>query len=336
MDDPSSSLRVSVIVPTRNRAALLREVIESLWDQSFDPRRYEIIVVDNCSTDRTFDLIQELQPQSPCALVYYRMPSNRGPASSRNMGARLARAPLMAFTDSDCRVSRQWLAIGCAVMAEAEESVAFLTGSMGDKPGQRVTFFSRCNSGVTNEHASYPTCNAFYRKAAFFDGGGFDEHLCFSDFRKRPVECADTDLAWRLKERGYRNVFNPDLVVYHEVETLTPLNWLLDPFRLFVLPGLVKLHPELRRRLLSAQLFFWGNEWFYLALAGVILAFALHLGCLVLAVPYLYRTARVPGRPFSVAGIPRTIGRVVMLSLRHAVASAGLIYGSVRFGSLVL
>ena len=69
----SMELFVSVIVPTFNRCRLLRETIESLWNQTLPPICYEILVIDNLSTDGTQEMVEELQRQSPCPLVYHRM-----------------------------------------------------------------------------------------------------------------------------------------------------------------------------------------------------------------------------------------------------------------------
>lgn len=339
LDDPAlqaseSGLLVSVVVPTRNRSRLLGELIASLWQQTLSPSRFEIIIVDNCSTDDTAELVQRLQQESPCRLSYHRMAENRGPAHPRNTGARMARAEIIAFTDSDCRAHAEWLERGLSGFAKG---VAFVTGSMLDKPGQEVGFFSRRNAGVTTEHPSYPACNAFYRKEVFLAMGGFDEAACYRDFLQRPVEFADTDLAWRVKKSGYANRFVAEAIIYHEVETQKPLNWLLEPVRLFLVPELLRRHPELRKQVLRWGIFFWaGTDLFYLGVIGCVLGATVHPAFLLLAGPFLYRTAHVPGRPLSLRRIPRILARVVLLTARQLVICITFLYGSIRFRALVL
>lgn len=325
---------VSVVIPTYNRSRLLKEAIESLWNQTLDPRRFEIIVVDNASVDGTPDMMRELQARSPCRLVYHRLPADHGPAWARNEGVRLAKGELIAFTDSDCRADREWLVKGLGAF---RQDVAFVTGSVVYKPEQRARFFSGVSAPLTKEHPSYPTCNAFYRRKVFLDMGGFDATLCYNTFLSRPMECADTDLAWRIKESGCKNVFLPDLVIYHEIGVKSPWNWILDPFRLFVVPALVRRHPQLRIGLLHGRIFFFKeNALFYLGVLGALLAILLHWSFLILALAYPALVAFVLKENLTLRKFPALVLQILLLAVRQAFICAGLIYGSIRFRSVVL
>lgn len=330
-------VRVSVIVPTRNRARLLRDVVGALWAQTLDPRSFEVIVVDNRSEDDTAAVMKELQAASPCRLLYHVMPENRGPARSRNTGARLARGAILAFTDDDCRPSPQWLERG--ISAFADERVAFATGPIGYKPEQLGTtgFFARDGRDVGEEHPTYSWTNILYRRDVFLAAGGSDEALCLPDFRQRVVDCGDTDLAWRIKEAGHRNAFVPDALVWHELEDMKPLDWVWEPFRLFVVPSLVRRHPALRRRLLRAGVFFtWANAMFYLALAGLVLGVALGPAWLLLGAPYLGWALWLLHEHASLRRAPKLAAQIALLAARQAALCAGMLYGSVRFRTLVL
>jgi glycosyltransferase involved in cell wall biosynthesis len=85
---------VSVIIATYNRATFLRETIESILQQTF--QGFELIVVDDGSTDDTRTIVERFGPR----IQYYYQP-NQGPAAARNYGVRRARAPWIAFQDSD-------------------------------------------------------------------------------------------------------------------------------------------------------------------------------------------------------------------------------------------
>ncbi len=333
----SEAVRVSVIVPTRNRARMLHDVVGALWAQSLDPREFEVIVVDNCSEDDTAKVMQELQAKSPCRLLYHVMPENRGPARSRNTGAGSAKGRILAFTDDDCRPSPQWLER--ALPAFDDGRVAFATGPIGYKPEQVGTtgFFARDGRDTPVEHPSYSWTNILYRRDVFLEAGGSDEGLCLPDFRNRVVDCGDTDLAWRVKEAGYRNVFVPDALVWHELEDMKPLDWVWEPFRLFVVAGLVRRHPELRQRLLRGGLFFtWANAMFYLAIAGLVLGLAAHPAWLLLGLPYLAWTLWLLQGQLSWRRLPKLAAQIGMLALRQAAICAGMLYGSLRFRTLVL
>lgn len=85
---------VSVIIPTFNRAEMLQEAIDSVLDQKF--RNFELIVVDDGSTDGTRDLLNRYTPR--LRAVYQ---PNQGVSAARNTGLRMARGPWIAFLDSD-------------------------------------------------------------------------------------------------------------------------------------------------------------------------------------------------------------------------------------------
>ena len=85
---------VTVVIPTFNRANFVRQAIESVLQQRFQD--YELIVVDDGSTDGTRAVIESLGPR-----VRYLYQSNQGAAAARNFGVRHARAPWIAFQDSD-------------------------------------------------------------------------------------------------------------------------------------------------------------------------------------------------------------------------------------------
>jgi glycosyltransferase involved in cell wall biosynthesis len=335
-DELSDGIQVSVIVPTRNRSAMLKDVVEALWAQSFPKDRLEILVMDNCSTDDTPETMAELQRRSPCRLVYHVMPENRGPARSRNTGASRARGHILAFTDDDCRPAPDWLARG---VAGFQDSVGFVCGQVRYKPEQLPTagFFSRDGRAVLAEHPTYTWSNILYRRDVFEEMGGSDESLCLPDLRNRVVDCGDTDLAWRVKERGYRSVFLPEMVVYHELEQLTPLNWVFEPYRLFVVAELLRRHPVLRERLLLWRLFFApANLLLYLALAGLVLGLLLHPAFLALAAAYPAWALWLLRPALTGKGLPKVPAQVLFLTARQLMLCAGLIYGSFRFRCLVL
>jgi glycosyltransferase involved in cell wall biosynthesis len=326
----------SVIIPTRNRCALLRELIESLWKQTLDPAKFEIIVMDNQSSDGTAEMMAELQRISPSALAFHVMKENKGPIHSRNAGARMARGPILAFTDSDCRATPKWLERGLEPFNAPD--VAFVSGSVLDKPEQSVHFFSFRNGAVPGaENFTYPACNILFRKEIFWQMCGFDEGEYVRDIGDKPIECADTDLAWRIRKMGRANVYVDEAVVYHEVTSMTPWAWLKSQWRVVMVPLAVRLHPELKEKLCWWGPFFRAeNLLFYLALAGLVGSVAVNGWLALVAIPYAFHGLTIPGTKFSVARIPRLAFRTLVLALRQTVICAALIYGSVRTRTLIL
>jgi glycosyltransferase involved in cell wall biosynthesis len=332
----TDQIKASVIVPAYQRSGLLRELIESLWKQTAAPSLFEIIVIDDCSPDDTSEVLAELQAKSPCRFRWQRNPVNKGPIYSRNIAARLAEGGILAFTDSDCRVGPQWLERGLKPFSE-DPALAFVSGPVLDKPEQPVRFFSLPNGTKTAENPVYPTWNVFYNKEIFWRNGGFDETAWFGNVKDRPIDCSDSDFALKLKGLRYPYRFVPEAVVYHEVWSVRPVDWLKAFLRMFYVPALMKRHPELR-----SQILWWGpflakeNLWFYLALAGVITAFAGYPWAALLVLPHLKTSLALTARDFSLARLPRMFVQVIFLGLRQAVICGSLIYGSLRMGTLVL
>src|SRR5262245_37034173 len=100
---------VSVVIPTRNNSHVLEHIVRSLWSQTLGTDAFEIIVIDNASTDETPACVERLIGISPARLLYERVTTDGGPAASRNRGARLATAPAIAFLDSDVELEPAWL-----------------------------------------------------------------------------------------------------------------------------------------------------------------------------------------------------------------------------------
>jgi glucosyl-dolichyl phosphate glucuronosyltransferase len=108
------SIAISVIICTFNRADLVADVLETLTHQTLDRARYEVIVVDNRSTDTTRAVVESYAGEGN---VIYRYEEQQGLSHARNNGWRVARGRYVAYVDDDCRVPAQWLAIATEIIA---------------------------------------------------------------------------------------------------------------------------------------------------------------------------------------------------------------------------
>ncbi len=239
------TLKATVLFPTYNRERLLREAIESLCKQTVDPRLFEVIVIDNCSVDNTELMIAEMQAWVPFRIVYRKMERNGGCFHSLNVAAEMATTEILASLDSDTWADPNWLKRGIEAF-ESDDNIAFVSGHIADKPTQPVRFFSLRNGAPKGENPFYPSGNCFYRRSVLLKLGGFDENLSFGDVGTSPLGCSDSDLAWRMKEAGYGYVYRDDVLVYHEVSTVSPIAWLKAHWRIMAIPLLVAKHPGLR------------------------------------------------------------------------------------------
>jgi glycosyltransferase involved in cell wall biosynthesis len=325
---------VSIVIPAHKRSALAVDLIHSLWMLDFDFSQLEIVVCDDASTDETPQILRALAEQSPCPMKVIFNTRNCGPAGARNLAVQVARGEFLAFVDTDCRVDPQWLR---RLLGSFEDNVAFVAGAILNKPEQKIVFFSRHRPGVAQEHPSYPTENIMYRHSIWKQFGGFDERLCFRNILGRPNECADVDLAWRILEAGFERRFCADAIVYHEVEPQKLKNWLAEPFRLFVVPALVRRHPRLRERMLYRRFFFYpGSIRFYVACLLLPVAFYFLHFWGVLAVALGFLLLRLLKRTLVDRKSSYSTAQWLLLLGRQLVMSSALIYGSIRFRCLVL
>ena len=92
-------LKISVVIPTKNRSALLAEAIERIESQTVSREQYEVIVIDNDSTDDTRGLLEQKAVTYPN--LKFASQEKPGAAATRNAGLRVARADIVLFIDDD-------------------------------------------------------------------------------------------------------------------------------------------------------------------------------------------------------------------------------------------
>lgn len=95
---------VSVIIPVFNDQTGIEKAINSILVQTYPKERFEIIVVDNGSTDRTRETVKKVKD-----VKLYIADQKKGPSIARNMGIKKAAGEIIAFTDSDCVADGNWL-----------------------------------------------------------------------------------------------------------------------------------------------------------------------------------------------------------------------------------
>jgi len=109
-------IEISAIVCTRNRADILRHAIDSLVAQTLPPDEFEILIIDNGSTDDTRSLTERYAERH--RNVSYVAEPRLGLSNARNTGLGAARADVVAFIDDDATAGKTWLEKICSVFAE--------------------------------------------------------------------------------------------------------------------------------------------------------------------------------------------------------------------------
>ena len=213
--------RCSVVIATRNRSGSLTRTLERLLSQDLEAP-YEVIVVDNGSTDDTAARVKEWAGSNPA--IRYALEPQRGPAAARNTGVGLARADIVAFTDDDIRPTPDWLRTIAAAF-ERWPDVECLGGRiLPDWPGPVPSWLTRDHwtgalalqdygdtpRDIGLEHPlSLASANLAFRLTTLQTLGGFRADYLYAE---------DTELLLRLWRAGRRCLYLPDLVVIAEVQ----------------------------------------------------------------------------------------------------------------------
>src|SRR5262245_32502899 len=116
---------ISVIIPTLNRCTVLPEAVRSIREQSISDEQYEIIVVDNGSSDSTGPVVEHLNGRTGKSIRYIWEP-RRGLHWARHAGVRAAEGEVLAFTDDDAVATPGWL--GSLIKAYADPRVGAAGG----------------------------------------------------------------------------------------------------------------------------------------------------------------------------------------------------------------
>jgi glycosyltransferase involved in cell wall biosynthesis len=232
------SIHVSIIVPTFNRKEMLDGALTGLFNQSYSKNVYEIIVVDDGSTDDTKTLVMNKEKSSLCVLNYMRQ-ENRGPAAARNLGIKYAKGQIIGFVDDDCIPSSTW--IENALPYFKDPKIGGLVGCTVPIGEPKLKLFKSLHTNkITKNDIAYQTNNMFYRKKVLDEVGGFD--LEFWRWQ-------DVDLAHRVLGKGYKIDFGEDVVVQHRVIFRSLITHLKALKGNEFIPLLYKKHPVLKKNL---------------------------------------------------------------------------------------
>ncbi|HEY3999667.1 MAG TPA: glycosyltransferase family A protein, partial [Candidatus Xenobia bacterium] len=200
---------ISVVICTYNRAELLGGALKTLDNQYYPNTHYEIVVVDDGSTDDTVEVIKSLDLRTDLCYVHQ---ENRGRAAARNVGVAHAKSDLILFVDDDI------LAPPTLIEEHIRWHTRYRKGIVRGpiKIIQEYALPDRNNVGFLDySTAMFCTCNASSSKYSIIQAGGFDE-----SFREYGFE--DNEMGWRLRLEGYKAHFNNRAVVFHYKPPLRP------------------------------------------------------------------------------------------------------------------
>jgi len=317
---------VSVVVASHGREDRLPTLLDALAAQTLRRERWELVVAHTYEPEVAARILDSHGLAREGVLRHLRVdPAAARPSVQRNAALELARAPVIAFTDDDCRPREDWL--------------------------ERLLERSRANRGAIVQGATRPdpvdyekvgaplfvrtvwadppgeftqTCNILYERDLLDRVGGFDE---------RAITGEDIDLALRAQAAGAPLVGEREALVYHAVEALSFHVTLRANGTWQHLAYVVKKHPELRERCCLG--IFWNRNHFRAALALVGVAAAIKRPPALVAVLPYYLLERTHFGTSPRARL-RSIRRLPQLWLVEMAEIAVFARGSVRYRTLLL
>lgn len=203
---------ISIVIPTYNRKDRLKLCLESLFQQNYLQDNFEIIIVDDGSTDGTAQMLKALS-NNYSNLRYFSQP-HKGPAAARNLGIKEARAEIIGFTDNDCILKSDWV----RKMMEAHrlEGDVFAIGGLTTINPHSIKalvsqFLSdgaiKADINGKNEIIFFPTCNVSLKKSRL-NGERFNELFLLPAGE-------DLEFFWRLYKKGFRFIDRQDVEIFH-------------------------------------------------------------------------------------------------------------------------
>lgn len=223
--------KVSIIIAAYNVENTIEECIHSLLALSYPQEKLEIIFVDNSSSDNTLHILNTYRNT-----LRILQEERKGPAAARNKGLFHATGEIIAFTDADCTVDKDW--IQKIIVPLQDRQVGVVGGRIAAaRPCNKIEEFGET---IHDHEKAIRACTPPYvntgnwasRLTVLKEVNGFDENLITGE---------DSDLSRRIYQAGYRLVYEPEAIVYHRNEK-TLWNLFKQGFRHGF--GSVKLHKK--------------------------------------------------------------------------------------------
>lgn len=224
---------LSVIIPTRNRAILLERALKSLLTQTLSHEHFEVIVVDNGSTDNTSDVVNSFKPR--LMNIRYFLERQPGLHAGRHKGLIEAVSNILVYADDDIEAFPTWLqaiqdsfedeevvVVGgkCMPKFEAEPPDWLKEMWLTNAAGERVLgYLSLIGLGdyskLVNPDQIFG-CNFAVRRSVLLEAGGFHPDSMPQDLIRFRGD-GETCVSKYIQNKGYKALYNPLASIYHWV-----------------------------------------------------------------------------------------------------------------------
>jgi glycosyltransferase involved in cell wall biosynthesis len=199
---------VSVIVPVYNAEATLQECVDSILNIDYPKGKLELIFVNNNSTDNTEKILKKYG--SEIKVLYE---NKKGPAAARNKGLLNASGEVVAFTDSDCVVDRNWLKH--FIIPLKDKQVGITGGKiLAKRPCNKIESFGE---SIHDHHSAINVFKPPYVITMNW-ASRLDVLKELNFFNEDFIRCEDVELSHRIFVSGYKIIYTPEAIVYHRNE----------------------------------------------------------------------------------------------------------------------
>jgi glycosyltransferase involved in cell wall biosynthesis len=235
--DSNSGITVSAVVCTHNGGDVIEKAITSLQKQDYPDDLYEILVVNNASTDDTPAIIEKLSSAGPKEIRCVDEPK-LGLSNARNAGIQASQSEVIAFIDDDSMADEKWLS--SLVQIFQQHDAACVGGKVNPiwsipppswLPEEIQLYLTIVDMGpeIRELHGlEYPSgTNISYRKTAVQEVGGFDPR--FGRTGSLLLSGEEDDLCQRLEAAGHKRYYNPSAIVNNPIpESRLTKKWFIS------------------------------------------------------------------------------------------------------------
>lgn len=219
-------IEISVVICTYNREKLLQRALESLLQQTFDRSRYEIIIVDNYSTDDAYKLVESFRFKYPKANIVYLFEKEQGLGRARNKGYKRAKGEYVAFLDDDAMVDKNWLNVVLDCFRKITPSPSVVGGPIypfygAPKPvwfrDKYETRFWGKEGRFLKKGETFSGSNMIFKKEIFSAYGEFNQDV---GMKEKIISVGEETYLFEKIWQSPKNIFcyySPKLIVYHAV-----------------------------------------------------------------------------------------------------------------------
>jgi len=215
----AENILISVVVATYNRSDTICMTLQHLADQTLSPSSYEVIIVDDGSTDSTEDVIRDMSPKLPYRLIYLKHP-NRGVSYTQNRGIKAAAAPIVCLIADDIHLAPRALEEHLKEHELSPEPHIALLGKVIQSPQLSQSVFLKLWDPFRFRELEdlrelpyylFFACNISFKKDFLLQNGLFSETLV----TEGAYAHEDVELGYRLSKKGLKILYNKEASGYH-------------------------------------------------------------------------------------------------------------------------